>query len=1232
MPLTIEQQRALAIAQAKRKRAEAEAGPSDRTAPPIQYGVDPGRVREMYDAKFKENAAPDGVTPPPPLWEAPVNVAKALVSPDEARARALVERRIDGVGPRTPDMTRAPISEQQLNSQSYWNAEKPPEPMTNPLKRAARNATNVLSETVNMGLEAFDYGRGALEPGPRIPMLDVPKPQNSDQAIADGVGTIGGLVMPLGPISAGARAGGQALRSTGFIGRTAAALTPQGTNALSKATRFAGRTAAMVPEAAATAFGAGAILGGENMGGDGNRLQSGVEFASDPINYLAQPVAMLINRAAIFIKTAGQRVTPEVVQVQRAAEVLRQANSTAAQKEAAAKVIDELTPPASQPAPFSAPAEPKPSSFLANNADRIASGAVGGFLGSAGDAFAASGGDGNGGPDVINPITGAAAGMFLPRAAMRGYRAAGSAIRGGGFDEAVAVRRVRNLLAPVGRSADEIRAANIAQYGDKPSVLADQTQNAQNFSVNLSRQSGIAPELASQQSADLARTRSGRLFSDVETTTNINPATVTADLDAAIKQASEEISPAYEALFAKHAGINSERLMQLADDPIVGQYVRAAIKEAESLQTTAGQAPSNARTWDLVKRGLDRTIESQKRSGGQASYALEQARAAVKNELDALMPEYKAVRDGADAPRMRDARKQGAKIAGGGLSVEQVRAIASKLTGKPLTALQMGAVEKIVLDIEKARGLDGLSSERMREVFGAVFSQDTADKLVARIRADQTILKNAQRRDPDFGSATSQAGMADRGMGALAADAFRAVRNPLEAALAALSRSGAYTQDQRNRIAEMLYSGATDENLARIYGNRPPRNPLNVEPPPTPQGPPTNALAPRRPEQAGFGSRDLPMDEGSRMERARSMGFDVDTQLYHGTSKDFEEFRPSAFGELGPGVYVSRDPRYVETFAARKSDGGAVLPLFAKKGQWIKSDKYEDLTDELMATGVADRRTAQKQLSERLQAEGYLGIDGGGFGQWVVFDPSNIRGKFAKFDPSESSSSKLLAGMSGNPEAIGAAGGTAIGMATAPDQNGDGVVDAQERLLGGAGGALTGGIVGRGVRGGMNALAPRGPDQAGLFGSGRPKAPPAFDQRFMTEAQRLVSYNGGVDKALKAQQYVIDQLKNSKAPNAQDRLNRAVSIQYAIRRMAERSNRELDQIVPMRDAPATGPKPIDPNTNYNIDPRGDKFIIRTDAGEEVLGAPQFTDRKQALAWLQGETRKARQTTARSPAP
>jgi hypothetical protein len=139
-------------------------------------------------------------------------------------------------------------------------------------------------------------------------------------------------------------------------------------------------------------------------------------------------------------------------------------------------------------------------------------------------------------------------------------------------------------------------------------------------------------------------------------------------------------------------------------------------------------------------------------------------------------------------------------------------------------------------------------------------------------------------------------------------------------------------------------------------------------------------------------------------------------------------------------------------------------------------------------------------------------------------------------------------GMSGSPEAIGAAGGTVF----APDADGDGEVSFGER----AGAAITGGVIGRGVRGGMNALAPRGPDQAGLFG--RPKATPAFDQRFMKEAQQLVSYNGGVKPAVKAQQYVIDQLVKNNA--SQDRINRAVSIRSAIERMAERSNRELDEI------------------------------------------------------------------------
>jgi hypothetical protein len=734
MPLTIEQQRALAIAQAKRKRAEAEAAPS---------------LRSETDAIIEEAAAaiPGGFA----AFDA------------------------------------KPADPQRMAAMGY---------VADPLAKSG-------------------YARPQAQ---QAPVTDTTDYNNPLRGVTDyAVNAVRGLEAPIAGLTGGGLTGwAKTTQADPLLGATQAVDFISPVDDLGRAYQGAKQA------------GAGLIDGDMAKAGEGAQ-QLAIDGSFAALQML--PGSM----AARGLNVPKNTLALNVADLERAAMQATRAPPVG-------KPAPQAAAPQPQPAPFSAPAEPKSSGFLRNNADRIVGGGVGAFAGSAGDALAASGGDGNGGPDIINPVTGAFAGMIAPRVAARGYRAAGSAIRGGGFNEAVAVRAARNALAPAGRSADEIRAVDMAQYGDKPSVLADLTQNAQNFSVGLSRQPGRAAELASEQSGDLARTRTGRLFTDVQATTKIDPATVTGDIDVAIKQASEEISPAYEKLFADNAGVNSERLMQLADDPVVGPYVRRAIQASESLQTTAGQAPSNARIWDLVKRGLDRTIESQKRSGGQAAYELEKARGAIKDELDALMPEYKPLRDAADAPRMRDARKQGAQVAGGGLSVEKVRAIASQFTGKPLTALQMGAVEKIVLDIEKARGLDGLSSERMREVFGAVFDRETADNLVARIRADQTILKNAQRRDPDFGSATSQAGMADRGMGAVAADAFRAVRNPLEAGLAMLSRSGAYTQDQRNRIAEMLYGGATDENLARIYGNRPPRNALNVG---TPTTPPANALAPR---------------------------------------------------------------------------------------------------------------------------------------------------------------------------------------------------------------------------------------------------------------------------------------------------------------------------------------------------------------------------------------------------
>lgn len=511
----------------------------------------------------------------------------------------------------------------------------------------------------------------------------------------------------------------------------------------------------------------------------------------------------------------------------------------------------QVAPPAQM---FTGPPGPAPrkGSPILRNADRIAGGAVGATIGGGGgEAFAAADdGSDQGGIPGQGAMIGGAAGMFAPRAivnaANRGRRGVGRMMAGGAaasYDERVAAKAVRDALRSSGiKTADQAAAEMAARYGDKPAAIADLAQEGVGTAAGLSRLPGKTGEAAKARNADLLENRSGRLFTDIESTTGIDPANVTKTIDDAIRQASEEISPAYEGMFTANRGVNSERLMQLMGDPVVGPYLRRAVQASESLATTAGQAPSNARTWDLVKRGLDRTIEGQIRTSGQAAPELMAARQAVRDELDALIPEYKGIRDNADAPRMRAARQKGAEAMGGRLSVEKVKAIASSLTGRPLTTMQAGMIEQLVPGIEKAKGagnlpgVAALTSARTEQALAAAFGPDTARNLIARIRADAALTQNAGRINPNVGSVTSQAAMGGGGVGNLLAGAVRAVRNPTEAGLAWLSKSGAYSKQQRDIMGEMLLEGATPENLQRIFRGRggPPRNALAG--PPRPPG------------------------------------------------------------------------------------------------------------------------------------------------------------------------------------------------------------------------------------------------------------------------------------------------------------------------------------------------------------------------------------------------------------
>ena len=177
------------------------------------------------------------------------------------------------------------------------------------------------------------------------------------------------------------------------------------------------------------------------------------------------------------------------------------------------------------------------------------------------------------------------------------------------------------------------------------------------------------------------------------------------------------------------------------------------------------------------------------------------------------------------------------------------------------------------------------------------------------------------------------------------------------------------------------------------------------------------------------GVSNLPMDEASRLARAREMGFDVDRPMYHGTSYSFPEFQVSEAGMMGPGVYVTNLPSEADYYAKKSAEfrnfaegrpdvGANVVPVVVREGNLFDLDAR----DMWKAFGDPD---SQEELVRRAREAGYIGARGSspysGSGQKAegiveyisMFDPKDVRSRFAAFDPAMRESANLLAGTAG---------------------------------------------------------------------------------------------------------------------------------------------------------------------------------------------------------------------------
>jgi hypothetical protein len=197
----------------------------------------------------------------------------------------------------------------------------------------------------------------------------------------------------------------------------------------------------------------------------------------------------------------------------------------------------------------------------------------------------------------------------------------------------------------------------------------------------------------------------------------------------------------------------------------------------------------------------------------------------------------------------------------------------------------------------------------------------------------------------------------------------------------------------------------------------PPISPMGfgASPPKTPQQA-ARFETPGSPEYEAAVAKGLDMSQAGRMARAKEMGFDTETVLYHGTGSDIKAFNTSEndiSSQLGPGIFFTKFPESAGVYADAGNMGNSpnIIPVYIR-GNIV--DRYKtNIPPPAMLSREARRQFPK--LSEDDAVRAWFkskGIDGLRTGNWeevTVFDPSNIRSVNAAFDPEKSTSSTLLA-------------------------------------------------------------------------------------------------------------------------------------------------------------------------------------------------------------------------------
>ena len=171
---------------------------------------------------------------------------------------------------------------------------------------------------------------------------------------------------------------------------------------------------------------------------------------------------------------------------------------------------------------------------------------------------------------------------------------------------------------------------------------------------------------------------------------------------------------------------------------------------------------------------------------------------------------------------------------------------------------------------------------------------------------------------------------------------------------------------------------------------------------------------------------DLPLDEASRMARAKEMGYTTgrnrqdpiaeikkqeNKHLVHYAPSDFDQFKiPSK--QNRQAVWATPDPQYnfatKDNLASFSQEGAVGIPIKARMTERVSPYQFR-MAGDPMTPGFPSNVTAEDVAKAKSVDANYAeqGLE------YAIFDPANIRSKFARFDPRLAHLRNLSAGVGG---------------------------------------------------------------------------------------------------------------------------------------------------------------------------------------------------------------------------